>query len=220
MAVDAVIFDLDGVLVDSEPLWEDVRRRFALAHGGRWQADAQREMMGMSSGEWAQFMSARLGVALTEPDIVAGVVHDMATRYRDDVPLLPSAGDALQRLAARWPLGLASSSNRPLIDIVLAAAELDIYFAATVSSEEVPRGKPAPDVYLEVSRRLGVHPSRCTAVEDSTNGLLAAQAAGMRVVAVPRAGFPPEPEALARADATITDLAALSEDVVDPTPAC
>jgi HAD superfamily hydrolase (TIGR01509 family) len=218
MAIDAVIFDLDGVLVDSEPLWEDVRRRFALAHGGRWDTDSQRTMMGMSSGEWAHFMRTRLGVALTEPDIVVGVVDDMAARYRDEVPLLPGAADAVRRLAARWPLGLASSANRPLIDIVLAAVGLDVYFAATVSSEEVPRGKPAADVYLEVSRRLGVDPSHCAAIEDSTNGLLAAQAAGMRVIAVPRPGFPPDPEVLARADAAIADLGALSVEVVDPAP--
>jgi HAD superfamily hydrolase (TIGR01509 family) len=216
MAIDGVTFDLDGVLVDSEPLWEDVRRRFAVTHGGRWEADAQRTMMGMSSGEWAQFMRQRLGVDLPEREIVAGVVDDMAARYRDGVPLLPGAVDAVRRMAARWPLGLASSANRPLIDIVLATTGLDVYFAATVSSEEVPRGKPAPDVYLEVSRRLGVDPSHGAAIEDSTNGLLSALAAGVRVIAVPRVDFPPDPEVLAQADAAIPDLGALSVEVVDP----
>jgi HAD superfamily hydrolase (TIGR01509 family) len=216
MAIDGVTFDLDGVLVDSEPLWEDVRRRFAVTHGGRWEADAQRTMMGMSSGEWAQFMRQRLGVDLPEREIVAGVVDDMAARYRDGVPLLPGAVEAVRRMAARWPLGLASSANRPLIDIVLATTGLDVYFAATVSSEEVPRGKPAPDVYLEVSRRLGVDPSHGAAIEDSTNGLLSALAAGVRVIAVPRVDFPPDPEVLAQADAAIPDLGALSVEVVDP----
>jgi HAD superfamily hydrolase (TIGR01509 family) len=216
MAIDAVIFDLDGVLVDSEPLWDDVRRRFALAHGGRWDDDSQRVMMGMSSGEWAHFMRNQLGVALPEPDIVAGVVDGMAARYRERVPLLAGAEDAVERLAARWPLGLASSANRPLIDLVLATARLDGYFAATVSSEEVARGKPAPDVYLEVARRLGVAPPQCCAIEDSTNGLLAAEAAGMRVIAVPRPGYPPEPRALAQADAVVPDLGSLAVEVVDP----
>jgi HAD superfamily hydrolase (TIGR01509 family) len=216
MAIDGVIFDLDGVLVDSEPLWEDVRRRFAVTHGGRWEADAQRTMMGMSSGEWAQFMRQRLGVDLSEREIVAGVVDDMAARYRDGVPLLPGAVDAVRRIAARWPLGLASSANRPLIDVVLATTGLDVYFAATVSSEEVPRGKPAPDVYLEVSRRLGVDPSHGAAIEDSTNGLLSALAAGVRVIAVPRADFPPDPEVLARADAVVLNLEGLRVEVVDP----
>jgi HAD superfamily hydrolase (TIGR01509 family) len=216
MAIDGVIFDLDGVLVDSEPLWEDARRRFALTHGGRWEADAQRTMMGMSSGEWAEFMRTRLGIALSEREIIARVVDDMAARYRDGVPLLPGAVDAVRRIAARWPLGLASSANRPLIDIVLAATGLDLYFAVTVSSEEVPQGKPAPDVYLEVGRRLGVAPSHGAAIEDSTNGLLSALAAGLRVVAVPRAGFPPDPGVLARADAAIPDLEALTVEVVDP----
>ena len=216
MAIDAVIFDLDGVLVDSEPLWEEVRRRFALAHGGRWDAETPRLMMGMSSGEWAHFMRRRLGVPLPEPDIVAGVVDGMAARYREGVPLLPGAVDAVRRLAARWPLGLASSANRPLIDLVLGAARLDASFATTLSSEEVARGKPAPDVYLEVSRRLGVAPSQCAAIEDSTNGLLAAEAAGMRVIAVPRPGNRPERQALAGADAVIPDLGSLSVEVVDP----
>jgi HAD superfamily hydrolase (TIGR01509 family) len=215
--IDAVVFDLDGVLVDSEPLWDDVRRRFTTANGGRWSADAQQTMMGMSSGEWAHFMAATLGVALPEPDIIRGVVDDMAARYRDGVPLLPGAVEAVQRLAAQWPLGVASSSNRPLIDIVLRVTGLNAHFATTVSSEEVPRGKPAPDVYLEVSRRLGVSPSRCAAIEDSTNGLLAAQAAGMRVVAVPRATFPPDPEALASADAVVPALSALAIGVIEPT---
>jgi HAD superfamily hydrolase (TIGR01509 family) len=216
MAIDAVIFDLDGVLVDSEPLWEEVRRRFALAHGGRWDAETPRLMMGMSSGEWAHFMRSRLGVPLPELDIVAGVVDGMAARYREGVPLLPGAVDAVRRLAARWPLGLASSANRPLIDLVLGAARLDASFATTLSSEEVARGKPAPDVYLEVSRRLGVAPSQCTAIEDSTNGLLAAEAAGMRVIAVPRPGNRPERQALAGVDAVIPDLGSLSVEVVDP----
>jgi HAD superfamily hydrolase (TIGR01509 family) len=216
MAIDAVIFDLDGVLVDSEPLWEDVRRRFALAHGGRWDAEAPHVMMGMSSGEWAHFMRSQLGVGLPEPDIVAGVVDGMAARYREGVPLLPGAVDAVRRLAARWPLGLASSANRPLIDLVLGAARLDAFFATTLSSEEVPRGKPAPDVYLEVGRRLRVSPSQCAAIEDSTNGLLAAEAAGMRVIAVPRPGNPPDRQALAGAEAVIPDLRSLSVEVVDP----
>jgi HAD superfamily hydrolase (TIGR01509 family) len=214
--IDAVVFDLDGVLVDSEPLWDDVRRSFTTANGGRWSADAQKAMMGMSSGEWARFMSRTLGVALPEPDIIQGVVDDMAARYRDRVPLLPGAVDTVQRLAARWPLGLASSANRPLIDLVLRVTGLDAYFAATVSSEEVAHGKPAPDVYLEVTRRLGVSPTHCAAIEDSTNGLLAARAAGMRVVAVPRAAFTPDPEVLATADAVVPDLSGLAVGVIDP----
>src|ERR687892_1316916 len=144
MAIASVIFDLDGVLVDSEPLWEDVRRRFALAHGGRWDADAQRTMMGMSSGEWAEFMRTQLGVALPEREIVAGVVDDMAARYRDGVPLLAGADDAVRRMAARWPLGLASSANRPLIDIVLAAAGMGPDFAGPRCAAGGARGKRPP----------------------------------------------------------------------------
>ncbi len=216
MSIDAVIFDLDGVLIDSEPVWEDVRRQFALAHGGRWDAGAHRSMMGMSSGEWARFMRAELRVPLPEQDIIQGVVDAMAARYEEKVPLLPGAVDAVQRLASRWRLGLASSANRPLIDIVLARALIAGSFATTVSSEEVPRGKPSPDVYLEVARRLDVRPPHCAAIEDSTNGLLAALAAGMRTIAVPRPAYPPAPDVLARADAVVTDLGQLSFGVIDP----
>jgi len=212
--IDAVAFDLDGVLVDSEPLWEDVRRRFTLANGGRWSADAQKTMMGMSSGEWAHFMAATLGVELPEPDIIRGVVDDMAARYRDGVPLLPGAVDAVHRLAARWSVGLASSANRPLIDIVLRVTGLDAYFATTVSSEEVARGKPAPDVFLEAARRMGADPRTTAAIEDSHNGILAARAAGMATIALPNHEFPPGDDALEQAQLILESLDELTVDAI------
>jgi HAD superfamily hydrolase (TIGR01509 family) len=216
VTIEAVIFDLDGVLIDSEGVWADVRRRFTLAHGGHWPPGAQETMMGMASAEWAAFLRTKLGVALTDDEIVGGVVADMAARYRQRVPLLPGAPDAVRRLAERWPLGLASSANRPLIDLVLATAELAACFSVTLSTEEVGRGKPAPDVYLEAARRLGAAPDRCAGVEDSTNGLLALRRAGMRVIAVPNRDFPPDGEALAGADVVLDTLAQLTADVVDP----
>jgi HAD superfamily hydrolase (TIGR01509 family) len=214
-AIDAVIFDLDGVLIDSERVWADVRREFTLAHGGRWGRDTERKMMGMSSPEWADFMHDDLHVAVQTAEIGAGVVDEMAKRYCERVPLLPGAVDAVRGLAARWPLGLASSANRPLIDLVLNEADLAQYFRETLSAEEVERGKPAPDVYLEVARRLGIAPGRCAGVEDSTNGLRALQAAGMRVVAVPNRDFPPDPEVLAGADVVISSVRELTPDLVD-----
>jgi HAD superfamily hydrolase (TIGR01509 family) len=135
--------------------------------------------------------------------------------YREELPLLPGALEAVEALAARWPLGLASSSNRELIDLVLRVSALERWFAATVSSEEVPRGKPAPDVYLEAARRLGVRAESCAAVEDSENGILSAKAAGMRVLAIPNPEYPPAEDALAAADLVLPSVADLTPDAVE-----
>ena len=214
--IDAVAFDLDGVLVDSEPTWTAVRRAFVLANGGHWPDGADRRMMGMATLEWAAYLHDELGVPLPEAVIAERVVADMAARVGDHPPLLPGAVEAVQRLARRWPLALASSSPSALIDRTLDGADLRACFRVTLSTEEVGAGKPAPDVYLEVARRLGIPPGRWAAVEDSTNGLRAARAAGMRVVAVPTRSYPPEPDELARADAVIASLDDLTETVIDP----
>ena len=204
--VDAVVFDLDGVLVDSEPVWEQVRRGYVAESGGRWQPDSQQRLMGMSTQEWARYLSEELGAGRDPDRVATDVVDRMARRYDDDLPLLPGAVDAVRRAAARWPLGLAGSSPRRLIDTVLAVSGLTDLFAATVSTEEVPRGKPAPDVYLAVAAKLGVPPAACAAIEDSSNGLRSAHAAGMRVIAAPRPEYPPAADALALADRVVTSL--------------
>ncbi len=179
MGIAAVIFDLDGVLVDSEGAWNDARQEVARAHGGRWPEDAQRAMMGMSSTEWSRYMHDELDVQLAPEEISDLVVARLADRYRRRLPLLPGAREVVTGLASRWPLALASSANRSVIELVLDLAGIRSYFAATVSSEEVTRGKPAPDVYLEAARRLEVAPRGCVAIEDSSNGLRSAAAAGM-----------------------------------------
>ncbi|MFD1934132.1 MULTISPECIES: HAD family hydrolase [Nonomuraea] len=210
-----VIFDLDGVLVDSEPVWEEVRRAFVAEHGGTWLPETQSRLMGMSTGEWAAYL-AELGVRLPPREIASGVVERMAERYRHGVPLMPGAKEAVARLAEhRRPLGLASSSPRALIDVVLDATGLAAFFTATVSTEEVARGKPAPDGYLEAAGRMGVDPGDCVAVEDSSNGLRSAAAAGMRVIAVPHPGYPPAADALALATAVVPGLGDLTPGVVD-----
>jgi HAD superfamily hydrolase (TIGR01509 family) len=217
--IDAVVFDLDGVLLDSEQLWDEAREELARERGGRWHEGAQRDMMGMSSTEWSRYMHDVIGLREPPEEISAEVVRRMERRYRKRLPLLPGAVEAVERLAARWPLGLASSSNRPLIDLVLEVSGLGRFFKATVSSEEVPRGKPAPDVFLEAARRLGVAPERCAVVEDSENGILAGRAAGMRVVAIPNAHFPPGKEALRAADVVLGSLGELTPEAVPPTTA-
>ena len=213
--IQAVVFDLDGILIESEELWADVREQLAHERGGRYGPEEQRAMMGMSSPEWSRYMHEHVGLPESPDEIATEVVGLMAEQYRTRVPLIDGAVEAVERFAARWPLGLASSSNRPLIDLVLERSGLARFFAATVSSEEVARGKPAPDVYLEACRRLDVEPTLAAAIEDSHAGIGAARTAGMRVVAIPNPSFPPGDEALAEADVVLVSLAELTPDVVD-----
>jgi HAD superfamily hydrolase (TIGR01509 family) len=214
--IDAVVFDLDGVLVQSEELWDEARRELVEETGGHWHEGATREMMGMSSTEWSRYLHDRLEVPLDPKEINARVLARVEERYRESPPWIPGAREAVKRLAARWPLGLATSSNREIIDLVLEVGGLAEDFVATVSSEEVNAGKPAPDVYLDAAARLGVEPARCAAIEDSTNGLVSARAAGMRVIAVPNAAFPPEPRGLEAADVVLDSIEDLDPDVVSP----
>jgi HAD superfamily hydrolase (TIGR01509 family) len=211
---EAVIFDLDGVLVDSEAVWDDVRMRFVEEKGGTWHDGAQRDMMGMSSVEWSRYVRDRLGVQMDPEEISREVADRVAQTYREDLPLLPGAVEAVTSLAAEWPLGLASSSNRHVIDLVLDLAGIADAFETTVSSEEVGAGKPAPDVYLEAAGRLGKEAPTCVAIEDSTNGLRSAHAAGMAVVAVPNEDFPPEPDALDLADVTLKSLTEVTPETI------
>jgi HAD superfamily hydrolase (TIGR01509 family) len=213
--IEAVVFDLDGLLIQSEELWDEVREGLADERGGRYDAEAQRAMMGMSSPEWSRYMHEHVGLPETPEEIAAEVVRRMGDRYREKLPLIEGAVEAVERLAARWPLGVASSSNRPLIDLVLELSGLGERFRATVSSEEAERGKPAPDVYLEACRRLGVEPTRAAAVEDSHAGIRSAKAAGMRVIAIPNPSFPPDEEALTQADVVLRSLAELTPEVVE-----
>jgi HAD superfamily hydrolase (TIGR01509 family) len=215
MSVEAVIFDLDGVLLDSEPAWEAARREVTLESGGRWRDDAQTEMMGMSTPEWSAWMHEALGVPLEPERIVSEVIRRMERAFRERLPLLPGAREAVMALAEHWSLGLASSSSRPLIDLALELSGLAPLFRATVSSEEVERGKPAPDVYLRAAELVGVDPRTCVAIEDSTNGIRAGAAAGMRVIAIPDREFPPEPEALEVAAMELDSLAELQRATIE-----
>lgn len=206
----AVLFDQDGVLIDSEGAWDQARRAIVAENGGRWKDGATRAMMGMSAPEWSRYLHDELGVALSPGEISDRVVARLLAGYERSLPLIEGAVDAVRRIASRWPVGLASSANREVIDAVLAGSGLDGVFGATVSGEEVAHGKPAPDIYVEAARRLGVDPARSAAVEDSTNGLRSAAAAGMLVVALPNREFPPAPEALALAAVVLDSLSELS----------
>ena len=211
MVVAAVIFDLDGVIADTEHVWDEVRAELVADWGGTYSPSAQQAMMGMSSVEWSRFMHDELRLAQSAEEINAEVVRRMLERYRTDLPLVDGAVDVVRELSASLPLAVASSSNRPLIDAVLESARITACFSATVSSEEVARGKPSPDVYLEAARRLGIHPNQCAAVEDSTNGIRAAVSAGMFVVAYPNRHYPPGAESLSVANAVVDSLAEIVE---------
>jgi len=210
----AVVFDLDGVLLDSEAAWVEVKREFTEDNGGRWKQSAEWDMLGMSSTEWSRYMHDELGVPVPPEQISSEVAGRLAERYRQRLPLLPGAVEAVRSLARDWPLALATSSNRNVIDLVLEEAGIADAFAATVSSEEVARGKPAPDVYLDAARRLEVDPGACVAIEDSSNGIRAAHAAGMAVIAIPNRDFPPEPDALALAAVVLDSLEQLTPERV------
>jgi HAD superfamily hydrolase (TIGR01509 family) len=213
--IEAVVFDLDGLLLDTEQVWDEVREALTRERGGRWHDRAQADMMGMSSTEWSRYMHDELGLREQPEELNRLVVERMLERYRERLPLVDGAVEAVRRIGARWPLGLASSSNRPLIDLALELMGVAKRFRATVSSEEVARGKPAPDVYLEAARRLAVPPERALAIEDSASGIRSAKAAGMRVVAIPNPHFPPPDDVLGEADVVLRDLGELTPAAVE-----
>jgi HAD superfamily hydrolase (TIGR01509 family) len=213
--ITAVVFDLDGVLIDSEPAWEQVRREVVAFHGGHWAPDAQVRLMGMSTGEWSRYLGEDLGVGLPPGQVASLVIDRMAERYRQQLPLMPGAVDAVRTLAGRWPLGLASSSPPSLIETVLDAASLREFFVTAMSTEQVAHGKPAPDIYLAVTGRLGRPPAECAAVEDSSNGLRSAAAAGCQVIAVRHPRYPPAPDALKAARLVLPSLTELTPGAVE-----
>jgi HAD superfamily hydrolase (TIGR01509 family) len=210
----AVVFDLDGVLIESEQVWDAAREELARERGGTWDERATTDMMGMSSKEWSGYMHDRLDVPMTPAEINDDVVRRVAAAYEEHLPLLPHAVETVQDLARRWRLGVASSSNRPIIELVLDRMGVRNSFDAIVSSEEVANGKPAPDVYLAVAGELGVDPKDSVAIEDSTNGIKAAVAARMRTIAVPNRQFRPDDEVLAGAAAVTASLAEVTPELV------
>lgn len=211
----AAIFDLDGVLIDSEPVWARVREAYVRERGGQWPPGTQAAMMGMSTREWASFLHHQRGVPDAPEAIAREVGARIVTEFADELPLLPGAQAAVRRMRVAFgSLAVASSSPRPVILRVLELSGLAGEFAAVTSSDEVARGKPAPDVYLLAAERLGLPAHEAVAIEDSTNGLRSAAAAGCRVVAVPRPEYPPAPEALALAAVTIASLDELTVELL------
>jgi len=214
MVIETIIFDLDGVIIDTEQEWNDVRREFAGRHGGHWDEHDQPAVMGANSMQWAAYMRDQNGVELSPQEIYDGVVDALRARYARHLPLIPGAREAITRLASSFRLGVASSSPLELIEYSLELAGLRRYFGAVVSSDEVATGKPAPDVYLEACARLNTVPARAAAIEDSSNGLRAAASAGLAVIAVPNQAFPPSDDALALADVVLSAVGDINVGII------
>jgi HAD superfamily hydrolase (TIGR01509 family) len=214
MSIDTVIFDLDGIIIETEQLWNRVRRDFAAAHGGHWGEHDQRGVMGANSMEWAVSMRENNGVRLSDKEIYDGIIGTLRDEYARHLPLIPGAVEAVTGLAATYRLGVASSSPPELIEYALELAGVRGCFQCVLSSDDVERGKPAPDVYLEACVRLGVAPRNAAAVEDSSNGIQAAFAAGLAVIAIPNGEFPPSADALGKADVVLGSISELNGALV------
>ena len=216
MSIDTIVFDMDGVIVDTEEMWNEVRHDFAMSHGGTWTREVdQPKVMGANSRQWAVSMRENNGVDLPDEQILRGIIDGLKERFARELPVIAGAPDAISRLRARYRLGVASSSPLEFIEYALVASGVREHFEVVLSSDEVRGGKPLPHVYLEACRRLGTVPGRAAAVEDSSNGIKAAHAAGMAVIAIPNPGFPPSEEALALADLRLGSVAELTEAVVE-----
>ena len=209
-AIEAVIFDLDGVIVDSEIWWDEVRQEYARERGRTWSVADRVAVMGANSRQWSRTMRERLALEYAPEEIERAIVDGVVARYaREGPPLIRGAVEAVRRIAARWPVAVASSAHRAVIDAALAAVGLADVLTVVVSSDEVPHGKPDPDVYLEAARRLAVDPGRCLVVEDSLNGVRSAKSAGMTVVLVPNIAVPPAQGATDLAELVLDRLADL-----------
>lgn len=202
----AVIFDMDGLLVDSEPYWDAARKAWAAERGVDWGPDDHRACMGVSTQTWAEYMIRRLALDLPVEEVVARVVGRMRDMYSQGIPYKPGAVRAVQAAAERLPVGLASGSEKSLITMLVADEPMRGRFSAVVCTDDMPAGKPAPDVYLECARQLGVDPRDCVCLEDSGAGIRSGKAAGMKVIAIPDPRFPPKPDALALADMVLGSL--------------
>ncbi len=210
----AVIFDVDGLLVESEEYWDRARRDYVASYGAVWTDADQRNVMGLNSLEWAHYMRTHFHIGLPDEQIIADIQARVLDLYREQVPALPGAVETVRLLAPRYPLGVASSSPRTVIETVLASLGIRSVFTAVVSSDEVARGKPSPHVYLEAARQLNVDPQQVVVFEDSLNGVRAAKAAGMTVIAVPNRRFG-APGDVAAADIILASLEDFRPELLD-----
>ncbi len=210
--IEAIIFDMDGLLVDSEPYWDNARSIMAAESGVKWNEDDHKAVMGVSTPEWVNYMIERLGLKLPPKSVEERIIGTMAGLYNQRIPFLPGAVEVVSSAAKHFTTALASGSPRSLIDTVTNSPALKGKFDLILSGDQFARGKPAPDIYLGAAEQLNLKPSQCACIEDSGSGILAGHSAGMKVIAVPDARFPPAAEHLARASIVLNSLKQFSLD--------
>ena len=218
-AVEAVVFDMDGVLIESEELWREVREEFAAGIGLAWSAEDQASTMGCNTAAWSRVMVERMQLrerlGMDEEAVAREIIGRMRARYETSLPRREGAIDAVHRAASRYKVALASGSPKALGDFVLGATGLDKVFVATMYGDDVEHGKPAPDIYLRVLADIGVRPANAVGVEDSGNGIRSLAAAGMGIIAAPGPQFPLAPEVLALAGVQIDAMTQFSVELVE-----
>ena len=212
--IKAIIFDMDGLLVDSEPMWDRARAEMAAQAGYDWTSDDHKAVMGISTEDWTIYMIERLELSMTPEAVAEFIILWMVERYKQQIPFFPGAVEAVQLAAQHFPIGLASGSPPQLIDIVVQDARLQGLFQVVLSADTVGAGKPSPDVYLEAARQMGFQPGHCVCIEDSGNGILAGKRAGMKVIAIPDPRFPPHLDKLIQADVVVDSLNAFSMEII------
>lgn len=208
--IEAIIFDMDGLLIDSEPVWDKARGIMAAEAGIDWNTDDHKAVMGVSTHEWVSYMTARLKLDMSPESLEKHIVDQMVSLYEQQIPYFPGAVEAVALSADHYITGLASGSPRGLIDTVTGDKALKGKFNAIISGDQVENGKPSPDIYLAVTEMLGVAPSKCVCLEDSGNGILAGKNAGLKVIAVPDSRFSPSMEKLNQADVILASLSEFS----------
>lgn len=213
--IEAVIFDMDGLLIDSEPFWDKARSSMAAKAGKDWNKDDHKAVMGVSTSEWVGYMISRLELVMSPKAVEQKIVAEMVTLYQRQIPYLPGAAEAVALSAAKYPTGLASGSPRSLIDTVTGDKALKGKFKAILSSDQIEHGKPSPDIYLATAKMLGARPKNCVCLEDSGNGILAGKNAAMKVIAVPDSRFPPGAEKLHAADVVLESLSEFSLEILE-----
>ncbi|MEM7531312.1 MAG: HAD family phosphatase [Chloroflexota bacterium] len=213
--IEGVIFDMDGLLVDSEPVWDRARAALAAQYGKSWTTADHHNVMGVSTAEWTEYMINHFGATMPPEEMQKLVIDQMVAMYNERIPFFPGAVELVQTVAANYPTGLASGSPRQLIDIVTGYEAFEGCFQVILSADEIGKGKPAPDVYLATAERMGIDPIKCACLEDSGFGILSGKAAGMMVIAVPDERFPPVDEYLAKADIVLGSLADFSLELLE-----
>ena len=213
--IEAIVWDMDGLLIDSEPVWNMARKQMAAAHGMHdWNQQDHFNVMGTSTDEWVSYMIKRIGLPMTPTEVETAMIDHMAAIYQNEIPFLPDAVEKIAWAASRYPSCIASGSPRKLLDLVAADPRVAPYMQFTLAADEVGIGKPNPAVYIEAAKRLGIAPENCLCLEDSPNGVLAGSRAGMKVINIPDPEMPLTAEQANHAHLVLDNLAQFTADTI------